>query len=136
MDYSKLQQIGGITDNLEDRVAIQDWLARKKLCKKGPAGPGGQQTEQKSAVCCCSDGIELDLEHSTYRERLKEFGLFNQETEGKGGFTCSLPHPNEWLTGETGSSQTHTVKRDNGNKLQQEILQLHIREKVLHDESG
>lgn len=41
VDYSKLQQIGGITDNLEDRAAIQR-LARKKLCKQGPAGPGGQ----------------------------------------------------------------------------------------------
>lgn len=41
VDYSKLQQIGGIIYNLEDRAAIQR-LARKKLCKQRPAGPGGQ----------------------------------------------------------------------------------------------
>lgn len=42
-------------------------------------GPEGQQMEQESAVCCCSDGVVLEL---TFRERLKELGLFNQETEG------------------------------------------------------
>lgn len=76
--YSELQQIGEITDHLQDRAATQK-LARKKLCKKGP---GGKQIEQKSAVCCCSDGVELDLEHPTYRERLMVFGLFSQEIEG------------------------------------------------------
>lgn len=61
-------------------MLFKDWLARKKLFKKGPTGPGGQQIEQKSAACCC-DSIELDLEHPPYSERLQDLDLFNQETD-------------------------------------------------------
>lgn len=60
-------------------MLFQDWLERS-FATKDLWGPTGQQIEQKSAASFCSDGIDLDLEHSTYRERLKELGLFNQET--------------------------------------------------------